>query len=199
MKYYLHRISHEKEVSYALFKGVNENRYISLGWSVFSDTDILDCARRNDGYKSFENCYSAKFKDKARSRWNMWYFAQFSKGDIIIVPLDGGKFAVCEVIEQAKSIIVLKDSQFKCCGSKKDVYWKDDAFYLDDRKIDLGFVVKVKVLYDKVSRDDYANSDLTSRLKMRQTNGSIDDIKQSVKETIKALDEKKLSIFMLIQ
>lgn len=192
MKYYLHRISHESEVSYALFmNGVNGNKYISLGWSSFLDTDILDCARKNDGYKSFDNCYLSKRKDKIRNRWNMWYFAQFSKGDIVIVPLYDGKFAVCEVIEQAKSIRVLKDSQFKCYWSEKDVHWEDNAFHCDNKKIDLGFVVKVKILHNNVSRNNYANSDLTSRLKMRQTNGSIDDIKQSVKETIKALDEKK--------
>ena len=55
MNYYLHRISHENEVSYALFKnGVNGDRYISLGWSVFMNTDILEYARKNDNYESFE-------------------------------------------------------------------------------------------------------------------------------------------------
>lgn len=34
MKYYLHRISHEYKLSYALFKnGINSEKYLSLGWS----------------------------------------------------------------------------------------------------------------------------------------------------------------------
>lgn len=189
MNYYLHRISHENEVSYALFKnGVNGDRYISLGWSVFMNTDILEYARKNDNYESFEKCYFSIRNDKNRSRWNMWYFAQFSKDDIIIVPLYDGKFAVCKVIEPAKSIKILKDNQLKCYWCGEDIYWEEDAFYCNGKKVDLGFVAKVEVLYDDVSRNYYANSDLTSRLKMRQTNGSINDIKDSIDETIKALE-----------
>lgn len=192
MNYYLHRISHESEMSYALFKnGINSEKYLSLGWSAFLDTEILDCARENDNYKSFENCYSRVRKDKSRSRWNIWYFAQFKKDDIVIVPLYDGKFAVCKVLESAKSIKSLKDYKLKTYWQDKNIIWNEDGFYCEEAHIDLGFVTKVKVLYDDVSRNDYANSDLTSRLKTRQTNGSIDDIKDSVEQTIEAIKSKK--------
>lgn len=194
MKYYLHRISHESEVSYALFKnGINGNKYISLGWSCFLDTNIMDAARKNDQYVSFEKSYDSVRKDKCRNRWNMWYFAQFNKNDIVIVPLFEGKFAICRVLEQAKSIKTISSNSFISYWSKYQVCWDDskNRFICNNTEVDLGFVVKVKVLYDDISRSDYANSDLTARLKLRQTNGCIDDLKESIDQTRKALKNEK--------
>ncbi len=192
MNYYFHRISHESEMSYSLFKnGIDGDKYLSLGWSAFLDTDILKCARKNDNYQSFEECYDRVRKEKNRSRWNIWYFAQFKKDDIVVVPLFDGKFAICKVLEEAKSIKELKNCPLKGMWNKKEIKWQDNGFYCDGEYIDLGFIVKVEVSYDDVSRNDYANSALTSRLKSRQTNGRIDDIKASVNEAIKHIKEKK--------
>ena len=194
MHYYLHRISHESEVSYALFKnGINGDKYISLGWSFFTNTNIMESARKNDNYVSFEKSYDFVRQHKYRSRWNMWYFAQFAKDDIIIIPLFEKKFAICRVLEQAKSIKTISNNSFISYWSKKTVCWDDskNRFICNDTEVDLGFVVKVEVLYDDIPRSDYANSDLTSRLKMRQTNGCIDDLKETVEQTIKAFECKK--------
>ena len=56
VNYYLHRISHESDASYTLFKkGINGEIYLSLGWLEFSNTNILDAARLKDGNVEFEN------------------------------------------------------------------------------------------------------------------------------------------------
>lgn len=193
MKYYLHRISHEYELSYALFKnGINSEKYLSLGWSIFRNTDILECARKKDNYSSFENCFASKREDIVRSRWNMWYFAQFKKDDIVVVPLFDGKFAICKVLEPAQSVNILKENTLKGYFDKeKNIQWHNDAFYCDDEKIDIGFVVKVDVLFDNLSRKEYADSALTSRLKIRQTNADITDISNSVKQAIESKKKDK--------
>ena len=125
MKYYLHRISHEYELSYALFKnGINSEKYLSLGWSIFRNTDILECARKKDNYSSFETCFASKREDKVKSRWNMWYFAQFKKDDIVVVPLFDGKFAICKILEPAQSINILKENTLKGYFDKeKNIKW----------------------------------------------------------------------------
>ena len=52
MNYYFQRLNHESEASYALFKnGIEGEKYLSLGWSCFLDTNILEAARLNDKRK----------------------------------------------------------------------------------------------------------------------------------------------------
>ena len=41
MKYYLHRISYEREVSYPLL----DNGLLSIGWSDFSNREFIDKTR----------------------------------------------------------------------------------------------------------------------------------------------------------
>lgn len=43
MKYYLHRISHESNISYPLL----DNGLLSIGWSDFSNREFLDNVRKN--------------------------------------------------------------------------------------------------------------------------------------------------------
>jgi hypothetical protein len=88
-KYYLHRISHESNASYALL----ELGYLSLGWWSCADKDIMGAAR-DDGYDSFNKITEEKGISKNRSRWCMWYFAQMKPGDIVIVPKFDGKFGL---------------------------------------------------------------------------------------------------------
>lgn len=192
MKYYLHRISYENELSYTLFKdGINSEKYLSLGWSAFANTDILECARKDDNYSSFEKCFDSIEKEKRRNRWDIWYFAQFKKDDIVVVPLFDGKFGICKVLVPAQSISVLKGNTLKGYYNKKDIKWHNDAFYCDNKKIDIGFVVKVRVLCDDISRKEYADSALTSRLKIRQTNADITDIGNSIEQARSSKEKNK--------
>lgn len=192
VKYYLHRIRHENELSYTLFKdGINSEKYLSLGWSAFANTDILECARRDDNYSSFEKCYDSIENEKRRSRWDIWYFAQFKKGDTVVVPLFGGEFAICKVLEPAKTVSALKENTLKGYKNKKEIKWNNGAFYCDNKKIDIGFVVKVEALCDGISRKEYADSALTSRLKIRQTNADITDIGNSIEQALSSKKKNK--------
>lgn len=157
-RYWLHRISNEYDVSYSLLmKG-----YLTLGWSNFADTTIMDDARKD--VSEFEKiCKKKECADK-RSRWSMWYFAQFAKGDTVVVPLYDGKFMICKVTEQAKPIQAFTDD-FEA-GLKANI---------NSGEIDLGFAAKVDFLTEEFMRSEYAEDALAARMKMRQTNGEITD------------------------
>lgn len=192
MNYYFQRLNHESEVSYALFKnGIEGEKYLSLGWSCFLDTNILEAARLNDKSVAFEKIYDSVREKRVKSRWNMWYFARFVKGDKIVVPLYNGKFAICEVLEEAKSIKTISDNSFCSYFNNYDIHWdcKANLFICYGNFVDLGFIVKVKVLFDDISKAEYADSYLTARLKSRTANGCINDIKDSVENTIIALNQ----------
>ena len=192
-KYLLHRISHEWAVSYYLY----EKGYLSLGWSAFTETDILNDARKDDNYQAFENTYHHyRPNEKKRSRWDMWYLAQFNVGDIIVVPLFGGKFSICEVAEIAKPIFEIKEQIADFYDKTGEfVKWCDNSKLLKGESstecIDLGFAIKVEILADGISRKDYADNKLTARMKMRQTNGDISDISESVKKALNGFKDNK--------
>ena len=181
-KYWLHRISHNWEVSYVLF----EKGYLSLGWSVFAKTNILEAARNSTD--EFEKVYSSK-REKHRSRWNMWYLAQFKTDDVVVVPLDNGNFSVCKVIEPAKPINTIQNEIGNFVDKTgKSIIWEDGLLKRvdDDCDVDLGFVVKVKKIKSELKRSEYADKALTKRMKMRQTNGDISDIADSVDDALNA-------------
>lgn len=188
-KYYLHRISHEGNVSYALM----DKGYLTLGWSELSDTSILD-ASREPGYPNFDTIFTSRNNEKKRSRWNIWYFAQIKEGDIIVVPLYEGKFSVFEAVDVAKSIRELQFDVENFSGKwNSDNYtWKDDLLFDEtaQRIVDLGFFVKVKEIVTYVPRN-YVEGVFVSRMKIRDTDADITNIKDYVERGIKAGKEKK--------
>ncbi len=95
-KYYLHRISHEGNVSYGLLS----QGFLTLGWSQFVDSGILEEARV-DGYPKFNTIAEKYGQGKNRSRWCMWYFARMEIGDRVVVYLvkmpDGSETLITSV------------------------------------------------------------------------------------------------------
>ena len=178
-KYWLHRISYNWEVSYALLK----KGYLTLGWSSYAQTGILDAARKNEA--DLESVYKSKRDDKNKSRWFMWYLAHYQVGDIVVVPRDG-LFSICRVIEIAKPISEIQNE----IGNFSDenncsIIWEDGLLKKGNKDIDLGFVVKVDIICTK-KRNEYADSFLTSRMKMQQTIGDITDLSNSVNSVLTA-------------
>lgn len=182
VKYWMHRIKHEWEVSYALLK----HGYLSLGWAEVSGKDII-ASVENNSFNSF--CETANIA-RYRSRWNIWYFAHFKPGDIVVVPQFSGMFEIFEVIEGIKPVGQLEFMEFDDeIGTQ--IILKDSLLYADNKLIDIGFICKVKPIGESVPRANFADSALTSRMKMRQTNGEITDISHSVEKAINAIKANK--------
>lgn len=113
------------------------------------------------------------------------------KGDYVIVP-SWGTFSVFEIIDD---IILSNESyshiNFEDWSENKIEY---DGKYLRDvnnKTIDLGFYRRVKVVVEDIERSKYADADLISRMKIRQTNADINDLWESVENSIIAYDAKK--------
>lgn len=188
-KYYLHRISHEGNVSYSLL----DQGILTLGWADFSDTDILGAARE-EGYPNFDVITEQKGQNHNRSRWCMWYFAQMNIGDKVVVPLYAGKFSVYEVCDKANSINELENviPSIEATWNNHNIIWKDHLLFdeLEQRSIDLGFFIKVKPIVINVPRE-YVGGRLVSRMKIRTTTAEISDIAEDIENAIKAGKENK--------
>ncbi|MCR5629084.1 restriction endonuclease [Eubacterium sp.] len=189
-KYFLHRISHESNVSYSLMK----KGILTLGWSKFSKTDILNAARE-DGYPNFDVITKELGENHNRSRWNIWYFAQMNEGDKVVVPLYGGLFSAFEVEEKAKNIGELKSevSFVEGMWNKHTIRWNDEKLLFDENEkyiVDLGFYLKVKPIVENVPRN-FVSGVFSSRMKIRTTNADITDIAEYVDDGIKAGNDNK--------
>ena len=193
-KYYLHRISHEANASYSLL----EKGFLTLGWSKFADSDILDAARE-DGYPKFDVITEKYGENHNRSRWNMWYFARMEEGDKVVVPLYDGLFSLYEIEERAKRIGELENivSSFDGMWNQHKMEWRDHVLFDSNANtgVDLGFFIKVKPIIKNVPRN-YVSGELSSRMKIRTTNADITDIGEAVENGIKAgLDHKPITLY----
>lgn len=182
MNYWLHRISHYSEVSYDLLaKG-----YLTIGWKSIAKTDVIEVINQGENaYREF-----AKNHDMS-SIWNLWYFAKMKKGDIIVVPMYNKEFGIYEVLEEIKPIYDLAPLDFK--NSSGDIIKLTSDNFINESKnteIDLGFYIEVKEI-NKTKRE-FADRKLISRMKMRQTNGNISDLKTEIEKAKYAKDPKNI-------
>jgi len=109
--------------------------------------------------------------NKYRSWISLYNFIHFKKNDYVVVPTHDKDFVVCEVLED------------------KTYIFSEIKRNLGD--VDLGFFKKVKVLHGFMPRNGFADKRLTARMKIRQTNADIGDIKDSVDEAINRFKGKK--------
>jgi hypothetical protein len=177
MNYWLHRISHKAELSYPLLnKG-----FLTIGFSDFTSLEFIDKVLADD-----RSYFDGKFKEKwgnvPRSRHNLWRFLKFCKGDVVIVP-SWGNFYVCEIIDEKPLLISDAYSDDLKTWSHAKVQTNGTHLTSESGKIyDLGFARKVKVLFENVSRAKFADAKLTSRMKIRNTNASINDLSNSIEK-----------------
>ena len=182
MNYWLHRISHYSEVSYDLL----DKGYLTIGWKSIAKTDVIKVINQGENaYREF-----AKNHDMS-SIWNLWYFAKMKKGDIIVVPMYNKEFGIYEVLEEIKPIYDLAPLDFK--NSSGDIIKLTSDNFINESKnteIDLGFYLEVKEI-NKTKRE-FADRKLISRMKMRQTNGNISDLKNEIEKAKYAKDPKNI-------
>jgi hypothetical protein len=139
--YWLHRISHEWDVSKALF----DKNLLTVGWGSLTGSGVLELAKGNDE-AMFEKIMAANNAD-GRSRWSLYRFLRIQPGDVVVVPLYEGTFAIADVVEGAKEIsdlpldsfLSLNGSPICCSGHLVNTYPQDT------REIDLGFFIKIDI------------------------------------------------------
>lgn len=190
--FWLHRISHHAEVAYPLI----ERGLLSIGWSDFSENKNF-VGKCYDNWDNFEKAFDDKWGERPRNRYNLWRFlTDMKKGDYVLVP-SWGTFSVFEILED-KPLITTEIDITNLTGWNKTPIVKgegeDDYLYYNDKEkniIDLGFFRKITPIVTDISRYDFADSPLTSRMKVRQTNVNIDDLKESIENAIKAYRENK--------
>ncbi|MGI0108288.1 restriction endonuclease [Salinimicrobium sp. WS361] len=184
--YWLHRISHTAELSYPLL----DKGYLTIGFSDFTCKEFIDKVIKDD-WNYFNEQFQEMWGKVPRTRHNLWRFLHFKKGDIVIVP-SWGTFFVCEIVDDRPLLIgEAHSADLKNWGNKEV---STDGTHLISEKgevYDLGFARKIKIIHSNISREKYADAKLTSRMKIRQTNGDINDLKKSIEKSISNYIEKK--------
>lgn len=187
--YWIHRISHIAEISYPLL----ENNYLSCGFSDFEEDGFIDGVRGEDGWQFTEVQFLTRWGELLRGRYQLWNFIKEMKaGDWVIVPTYGA-FSICELLDDEPIMIKdIKDIIIKDWNG--DIISRDEKGYLinaNNDKIDLGFARRIKIIQKNISRYDYADRALTARLKVRQTNVCINDLKESIQKALEGFNNNK--------
>jgi len=209
MNYWLHRVSHHAEVSYPLL----EKGYLSIGFSDFNTYRIpnfIDNIIGENGWQNFENYVENEWGNRPKVRYTLWRFiAEMKKGDWVVVP-SWGTFSIFEIVEDkvlSLPNILLKLGEIKDWSGNSIEMGENNYLYntgIKDEKgensiVDLGFFKKVKPIKTDISRYEYADAALTSRMKIRQTNADITDLKESIEKALTAnKKEKPLNIYSQI-
>lgn len=201
MNIWLHRISHCAEVSYPLL----EKGYLSIGWSDFSTPEFIKQSCEENGGIYFDEF----FQNKPRNRYALWRFlTEMEKGDWVVVP-SCGSFSVYEIdddktlsVPEIINLIEIKDWSGNSVEIGENGYLYNTGVK-DNREdssiVDLGFFRRVKPVATEISRYEYADAALTARMKIRQTNVDISDLKESVEKALAAYKkEKPLNIYSQI-
>ena len=192
-KDWLHRISYEWDVSRRLL----DEGYLSIGWARVANSGIQNVSTDGSDMKDFNSLLEKYKYPKDRSRWSLWRFCRFQKGDRVVVPLFDGKFSVYRVVEPAKSISELPAclADFKSTAGERILLGNDRLLHRGKESaepVDLGLIVRVeRITKEDLSRYDYADSALTARMKIRQTNAEISDLRESIDNAIKAGEKKR--------
>ena len=190
MKYWLHRISHHAELSYPLL----EKGFLSIGWADCATSDF--CSRYKNGWDSFEYLIEDTYKAKPRNRYGLWRFlVEMKQGDYVIVP-SWGTFSIYEFTDD--KIITYKEmdlSRLKDWDGNTIVLGENGLYKNDDKNpsncIDLGFFRAVKAVMVNIPRSEYADSALTSRIKIYQTNCDISDLEKNIIQAIEMFKAKE--------
>ncbi|TDM41582.1 hypothetical protein ETI10_00405 [Macrococcoides goetzii] len=193
--YLMQRISHESEVAEKML----EKGYVSIGWGDFRKHDLnlaqklVDKVQHEkiDKYE-FGQWFKVLAKETpmswltSRQGYFLYNFLKLDPGSIIIVP-KSYVFDIYKVIE------------------KPEVYSEKKSGLSSES--DIGFMVKVEPLHTNVSRSDYLDSALSSKLKYRATNlvfseedgKKIEELVQNIERKVPAHDFSKTKIAIIEQ
>ncbi len=194
MDYWLHRIKGgDHAFEYAkplLFK----HNYLSIGWTDLSTEKFLkEVQSDKSGMPVIEKAMKHLGWGLPKNRWNLYRFIkEMKKGDIVLVPLSY-EFSLFEIEDdvvltnETIDINIFQDWNGKQATRRDNNYLYNE----NDQRIDLGFYRKVRPILIHIPRSQYAEQDLISRMKIRQTNAKITGIQKSIEDSRKAYIEKK--------
>ena len=158
---------------------------ISIGWSDFSNQECHD--RLTKSWASFEQVFEKAGWGHPRNRTNLWRFLrEMNEGDVVLVPLDGGKFSIYEIADNTVYNNETFDQSLWVNWNGERVSLDSDGYpaYSNGDQIDMGFYRKVVPVRLNLSRNDYANQALNSRMKIMTTNANISDLAADVEKAI---------------
>lgn len=187
MNIWLHRISHHAELSYPLL----ERGYLSIGFSDFSNEDFIE-KTQNRGWDYFEQSITETWgiHPPPRTRYNLWRFvAEMEIGDWVLVP-SWGVFSIYEIIGDVEPVGNAAIDDLKTWNGET-VSRENGLLVVKETAADLGLVRKVKPIDVNLSRYDYADAALTSRMKIRTTNANITDLEENIKKALEAFRENR--------
>jgi len=192
MNYWLHRITGGDNALEFAYPLLFTHNYLTIGWSCFSEDSFVREVQEY-GVDAINEAMEKVDWGLPKNRWNLLRFIkEMKKGDIVVIPL-WDEFHIFKVADD----IVLSNesidaSIYKDWNDKSAILHDECYFYNSDGNIiDLGFYRKVSPILLSIPREGYANQELYSRMKIRQTNADISDLSDSIEYAIKAFEKKK--------
>lgn len=183
--YWLHRCKCGDRAWPFTHELLTKHNIISIGWSDFSDTDLHEKLIKD--WESFEKVFEDADWGHPRNRTNLWRFlCEMKEGDVVVVPLDGGKFSIYKIADNT----VYNNETFDQSlwvnwnGERASLDSEGYPAYSDGSQIDMGFYRKVIPVRLNISRNDYATQALHSRMKIMTTNANISDLAADVEQSI---------------
>ena len=189
--YWLHRITGGNngwEFAHALLEKEN---LLSIGWSDFATKDFVSQTKIK-GIRHIDDSIKNDWGEEylSRSRWNLYRFiCSMKEGDYIIVPL-WKSFSVYEIVDD---VVFSNESLPANLSNDLDSYnveRKGKYLYIsnlqENNNIDLGFYRKVLPIAINVPRENFGTQSLISRMKIRQTNADISDLREEIENSISA-------------
>ena len=195
MNYFLHRITCGENAS-SLAQALFKKGWLSIGWSDLSTTENLEDIRQGNIDAVFEK----EYRFLPRNRWNLWRFiCQMQPGDVILVPLPYS-FALCKIVDDKIFTNATMDPDILIDDSGRE--YRPDTndpryLYANGLFADIGFYRRIEFLpgiipfQNMISRWDYADGALSSRMKIRQTNSDISELDESVEIAYQSWKDQK--------
>ena len=190
-QYWLHRITGgDNALPYALQLLMDEN-LLSIGWSDFSENAFASDVQKR-GIEAINERYEKEGWKLSRNRRSLLRFIKgMRQGDYVVVPRPG----IFSVYEIADDVILTNESY-------SDIRFRDDQDNVPVKKgkylynaqgdvIDLGFYRRVIPISINLSRNEYAEVALRSRMKVLHTNADISDLWSEVENVIDKYKKQK--------
>jgi hypothetical protein len=186
-RFWLHRISHHAEAAYPLLQG----GFLTIGYSDFSESEFLEKTRGGDR-SYFDKAFAQKWptNPQPRTRHNLWHFiGEMQINDKVLVP-SWGTFSMFRIETEARLIDAV-DTIGQSTWDKQPLRIRDHKIYSGENMLDLGFFRRVTPLETGISRYDFADAALTSRLKYRATTLDITDLADSIEKAVTVFHIKR--------